>query len=46
MTPIAAIIFSVVAGGAVACQIALALGAPWGSYAMSGKHPGWQASHA
>jgi hypothetical protein len=40
VTAVAAIIFSVVAGGAVAFQIALALGAPWGSYAMSGKHPG------
>ncbi len=40
VTALAAIVFSVVAGGAVAFQIALALGAPWGSYAMSGKHPG------
>jgi hypothetical protein len=40
VTAIAAIIFSVVAGCAVAFQIALALGAPWGAYAMSGKHPG------
>ena len=40
MTAIAAIAFSLVVGGAVAFQIALALGAPWGSYAMSGKYPG------
>jgi hypothetical protein len=40
VTAIAAIIFSVVIGGGVAFQMALALGAPWGSYAMSGKYPG------
>jgi hypothetical protein len=40
VTAVAAIIFSVVTAGAVAFQIALALGAPWGSYAMGGKFPG------
>jgi hypothetical protein len=40
VTAIAAIIFGVAAGGGVAFQIALALGAPWGGYAMGGKYPG------
>ncbi|HEV2952328.1 MAG TPA: hypothetical protein VGZ51_09495, partial [Actinomycetota bacterium] len=37
---IAAVVFAVVAGGVVAFQLALALGAPWGSYAMGGAFPG------
>ena len=37
---VAAVIFSVVIVGVVAFQIALALGAPWGAYAMAGKFPG------
>ena len=37
---IAALVFAVVAGGVVAFQFALALGAPWGAYAMGGSFPG------
>lgn len=37
---IAAVVFAVVAGGVVAFQLALALGAPWGGYAMGGAFPG------
>src|SRR5688572_29575095 len=37
---IAAVAFAVVAGGVVAFQLALALGAPWGEYAMGGAYPG------
>jgi hypothetical protein len=37
---VAAIAFVVVAAGLVAFQIALALGAPWGEYAMGGAFPG------
>jgi hypothetical protein len=37
---IAAVVFAVVAGGVVAFQLALALGAPWGAYAMGGAFPG------
>ncbi len=36
----AAITFSIVVAGVIAFQIALALGAPWGSYAMGGAVPG------
>ena len=36
----AALMFAVVAGGVVAFQLALALGAPWGAYAMGGAYPG------
>lgn len=36
----AAIIFALVALGVVAFQFALALGAPWGAYAMGGSFPG------
>lgn len=36
----AALVFAVVAGGVVAFQLALALGAPWGAYAMGGAFPG------
>ena len=36
----AAVIFGVVALGAVGFQLALAAGAPWGAYAMGGKYPG------
>lgn len=39
-TSIAAIIFAVGVAGAIAFQLALALGAPWGAYAMGGKFPG------
>ncbi len=37
---VAGIGFAVVASGVAAFQIALALGAPWGSYAMGGAFPG------
>lgn len=40
MTMSAAILFAVVIAGAVAVQVALALGAPWGRYAMGGAFPG------
>ncbi len=40
MTEAAAIVFAVVSVGVIAFQIALALGAPWGAYAMGGKFPG------
>ncbi|HEX5823322.1 MAG TPA: hypothetical protein VFY18_02580 [Candidatus Limnocylindrales bacterium] len=40
MATAAALIFTLVAAGAVAFQLGLALGAPWGSYAMAGRHPG------
>lgn len=36
----AAIVFALVTAGAIGFQIALALGAPWGSYAMGGQFPG------
>jgi len=37
---IAAILFAFVGVGAAAFQVALALGAPWGAYAMGGMYPG------
>jgi hypothetical protein len=37
---IAGIVFAVVAGGVIGFQVALALGAPWGAYAMGGAFPG------
>lgn len=37
---IASIGYTVVTAGIVAFQIALALGAPWGAYAMGGAFPG------
>ena len=37
---LAALVFGVVAGGVIAFQFALALGAPWGRYAMGGAFPG------
>lgn len=37
---LAAIIFALVAIGIIAFQLALALGAPWGAYAMGGAFPG------
>lgn len=40
MTEAAAIVFTLVTAGAVAFQIGLALGAPWGAYAMGGAVPG------
>jgi hypothetical protein len=40
VTALAAVVFAVVALGVIAFQMALALGAPWGSYAMGGAFPG------
>lgn len=40
VTTLAAIVFAVVTAGVVLFQIALALGAPWGAYAMGGAFPG------
>jgi hypothetical protein len=40
ITTIAALVFTVAAAGVVVFQSALALGAPWGSYAMGGAIPG------
>ena len=40
VTVIAALVFAFAAGGVVAFQLALALGAPWGRYAMGGAFPG------
>ena len=37
---LAAIVYLVVTVIAVAFQLALALGAPWGEYAMGGRYPG------
>ena len=36
----AAIFYAIMSAGVVAFQIALAAGAPWGAYAMSGAFPG------
>lgn len=36
----AAVVFAVVAAGVIAFQLALALGMPWGAYAMGGAFPG------
>ena len=40
MSDAAAVLFAVVIAGVVAFQIALALGAPWGAYAMGGAFSG------
>ena len=40
LSAVAAIIFSAVTLGVIAFQLALALGAPWGAYAMGGAFPG------
>lgn len=40
MSTAAALIFTIVTAGAIVFQIALALGAPWGRYAMGGAFPG------
>ena len=40
LTQAAAILFALVTLGVVAFQLALALGAPWGAYAMGGAFPG------
>ena len=40
ITAAAAIAFAIAAAGVIGFQIALACGAPWGSYAMGGAFPG------
>ena len=40
LTTLAALIFALMTALAVAFQIALALGAPWGHLAMGGRYPG------
>jgi len=40
LTTFAALVFAIVAVGVVGFQLALALGAPWGRYAMGGVFPG------
>ena len=37
---VAALVFTAFAAGVVAFQVALALGVPWGAYAMGGAFPG------
>lgn len=40
ITTLAGIVFAVAAIGVILFQLALALGAPWGAYAMGGTFPG------
>lgn len=40
LATVAAIAYLVATAGVIAFQVALALGAPWGAYAMGGSHPG------
>jgi hypothetical protein len=40
MTTGAAVVFAAITSGVVLFQLALALGAPWGEYAMGGGSPG------
>ncbi len=40
MSPAAALLYTSVSAGAIAFQIALAAGIPWGAYAMGGAFPG------
>lgn len=40
VTTVAALVFAVVASSVIAFQLALALGVPWGRYAMGGAFPG------
>lgn len=40
LSTIAAILYAVASAGVVLFQFALALGAPWGAYAMGGAFPG------
>ena len=40
ITLVAAIAFAIAASGVIGFQMALALGVPWGSYAMGGAFPG------
>lgn len=40
ITTIAALLYTIITVGVVIFQMALALGAPWGAYAMGGAFPG------
>lgn len=40
LTRVAAVVFALATLGVVGFQLALALGAPWGAYAMGGAFPG------
>ena len=40
MTAIAAVLYAALSAGVVVFQLALAVGAPWGAYAMGGAFPG------
>ena len=40
LTEVAAIAYAIATAGVIAFQVALALGAPWGAYAMGGASPG------
>ncbi len=40
VTRVAATLFTIITAGVVLFQLALALGVPWGSYAMGGVFPG------
>jgi len=40
VTALAAITYSVATAGVITFQVAMALGAPWGAYAMGGASPG------
>jgi hypothetical protein len=40
ITTIAALLYTVITAGVIVFQLALALGIPWGAYAMGGAFPG------
>jgi hypothetical protein len=40
LTALAAIIYAITTTGVITFQVAMALGAPWGAYAMGGASPG------
>lgn len=40
LTEVAPIAYAIATAGVIAFQVALALGAPWGAYAMGGASPG------
>ena len=40
LTAAAAVVYAIVVTGVITFQVALALGAPWGAYAMGGAFPG------
>jgi hypothetical protein len=40
VTALAAITYTIATAGVIAFQVAMALGAPWGAYAMGGAFPG------